>query len=81
MSTDAPPGRSALRALEVFEAFRAARRPLPLSELAQLTGIPVSTCHGVMRALEQHQQEAHHSGTRHEIDHQRPEEIELLLHA
>ncbi|MFM1987161.1 MAG: hypothetical protein RJA99_118 [Pseudomonadota bacterium] len=53
MSTDATPSRSALRALEVFDAFRAARRPLPLSELAQLTGIPVSTCHGVMRALEQ----------------------------
>ncbi len=46
--------RSAMRALEVFEAFRTARRPLPLSELAQRTGIPVSTCHGVMRALESH---------------------------
>jgi DNA-binding IclR family transcriptional regulator len=43
-----------MRALEVFEAFRTARRPLPLSELAQRTGIPVSTCHGVMRALESH---------------------------
>lgn len=53
MSAEATPGRSALRALEVLEAFRVARRPLPLSELAQLTGIPVSTCHGVMRALEQ----------------------------
>jgi IclR family acetate operon transcriptional repressor len=55
MSTDAAAqNRSAMRALEVFEAFRTARRPLPLSELAQRTGIPVSTCHGVMRALESH---------------------------
>lgn len=53
MSADANPSRSALRALDLFEAFRAAGRPLPLSELAQITGIPVSTCHGVMRALEQ----------------------------
>jgi IclR family acetate operon transcriptional repressor len=44
--------RSALRSLGVFEAFRNARRPLSLSELARLTDIPVSTCHGVMRALE-----------------------------
>ncbi|MFO0461086.1 MAG: IclR family transcriptional regulator [Burkholderiales bacterium] len=55
MSSDAAAqNRSAMRALEVFEAFRTARRPLPLSELAQRTGIPVSTCHGVMRALETH---------------------------
>ena len=47
------PSRSSLRSLEVFEALRAARRPLSLSELARLTDIPVSTCHGVMRALEQ----------------------------
>jgi DNA-binding IclR family transcriptional regulator len=46
-------GRSSLRSLEVFEAFRQARRPLSLSELARLTDMPVSTCHGVMRALEQ----------------------------
>ena len=45
--------RSALRALEVFEAFRDARRPLSLSEVARLTNMPVSTCHGVFKALEQ----------------------------
>lgn len=45
--------RSTLRSLEVFEAFRQARRPLSLSELARLADIPVSTCHGVMRTLEQ----------------------------
>ena len=45
--------RSSLRCLELFEAFRAARRPLSLSELARLTDTPVSTCHGVMRALQE----------------------------
>lgn len=45
--------RSALRALEVFEAFRDASRPLSLSEVARLTNMPVSTCHGVFKALEQ----------------------------
>lgn len=44
--------RSALRSLGIFEAFRNARRPLSLSELARLTDIPVSTCHGVVRSLE-----------------------------
>lgn len=53
MNVDAGPGRSSLRSLEIFEAFRAARRPLSLSELARITDIPVSTCHGVMRSLEQ----------------------------
>ena len=45
--------RSALRALEIFETFRDARRPLSLSEVARLTNMPVSTCHGVFKALEQ----------------------------
>jgi DNA-binding IclR family transcriptional regulator len=46
--------RSSLRALEVFEAFREARRPLSLSEVARMTDMPVSTCHGVLGwALEQ----------------------------
>ena len=53
MAGNAEASRSALRALEVFEAFRAARRPLSLSETAKLTDMPVSTCHGVFRALEQ----------------------------
>jgi IclR family transcriptional regulator, acetate operon repressor len=44
--------RSALRGLEIMEAFRAAGRPLSLSELARLARMPVSTCHGVVRALE-----------------------------
>ena len=45
--------RSVMRSLEVFEAYRLARGPLSLSELASATGIPASTCHGVMRTLEQ----------------------------
>lgn len=53
METSHATSRSSLRALDVFEAFRAARRPLSLSELARHADIPVSTCHGVMRSLEQ----------------------------
>lgn len=53
METSHTSSRSSLRALDVFEAFRAARRPLSLSELARHADIPVSTCHGVMRSLEQ----------------------------
>jgi DNA-binding IclR family transcriptional regulator len=50
---DVATGKSSLRALDVFEAFRKAGRQLSLSELSRAAGIPVSTCHGVMRALEQ----------------------------
>lgn len=46
-------GRSSLRALDVLETFRRSGRQLSLSELSRLAGIPVSTCHGVMRALAQ----------------------------
>lgn len=45
--------RSSMRALDVFEAYRIAQRPLSLTELSQRTRIPASTCHGVMRLLEQ----------------------------
>jgi len=41
-----------IRPLEVLDAFRIARRPLSLSEIARLSGLPVSTCHGVVRSLE-----------------------------
>lgn len=41
------------RTIQVFEAFRAAQRPLSISELARWTKIPVSTCHGFVRTLEQ----------------------------
>lgn len=53
MAMNGEPSRSALRALEIFEAFRGARRPLSLSEAARLANMPVSTCHGVFKALEQ----------------------------
>ncbi len=52
MNSAAGSNRSSMRSLAVFEAFRAAGRPLSLSELARMTDIPVSTCHGVMRSLE-----------------------------
>ena len=53
MAMNGQASRSALRALEIFEAFRNARRPLSLSEVARMTNMPVSTCHGVFKALEQ----------------------------
>jgi IclR family transcriptional regulator, acetate operon repressor len=37
------------RALSIFEAFKLAERPLTLSELAETAGLPVSTCHGIVR--------------------------------
>jgi len=43
---------AAVRTLDLLEAFRVARRPLSLSELARLAGVPVSTCHGLVRTLE-----------------------------
>ncbi|MDP1691112.1 MAG: IclR family transcriptional regulator [Burkholderiaceae bacterium] len=46
--------RSPIRSLEVLDVFRIARQPLSLSEIARLSRLPVSTCHGVMRALEYH---------------------------
>lgn len=45
---------SPIRPLEVLDAFRVARKPLSLSEMARLANLPVSTCHGVVRALERH---------------------------
>jgi IclR family transcriptional regulator, acetate operon repressor len=53
MKSDISSSRSALRPFVILEAFRAAGRPLLLSEVARLTGIPISTCHGVLRALAQ----------------------------
>jgi DNA-binding IclR family transcriptional regulator len=49
---DAESAPAAARTLDVLETFRAARRPLTLSELARLARIPVSTCHGLIRTLE-----------------------------
>ena len=49
----ADPVPAAARTLDVLETFRGARRPLSLSELARLARIPVSTCHALVRTLEQ----------------------------
>lgn len=48
------PANSPIRPLQVLDAFRVARKPLSLSEMARVAGLPVSTCHGVVRALERH---------------------------
>jgi DNA-binding IclR family transcriptional regulator len=45
--------RSSMRALDVFQAYQKARRPLSLTELSQHAEIPVSTCHAVMKLLAQ----------------------------
>ncbi|CAB3810477.1 IclR family transcriptional regulator [Paraburkholderia fynbosensis] len=41
------------RTLDVFEAFAAEKRPLSLSELMKVLDIPASSCHDVVRALEE----------------------------
>lgn len=41
------------RTLDFFEAFATAKRPLVLSELMKVLGIPVSSAHDVLRALEE----------------------------
>lgn len=43
---------AASRTLDLLEAFRSARKPLSLSALARIAGIPVSSCHGLIRTLE-----------------------------
>jgi DNA-binding IclR family transcriptional regulator len=43
---------AAARTLALLEAFRVARRPLSLSELARLAGVPLSSCHGLVKTLE-----------------------------
>lgn len=50
---DTTASRSALRPFDLLDAFRTEGRPLSLSEMARLASIPVSTCHSVVRALEQ----------------------------
>lgn len=45
--------RGAQRALDIFAAFAQEQRPLSVSELARLLKIPGSTCHGLVKSLEQ----------------------------
>lgn len=44
--------KTATRTLDVFEAFAREARPLSLSELSRLLGIPISSCFGLVRTLE-----------------------------
>jgi len=41
------------RVLDFFEAFAEEKRPLSLTELSRILGIPPSSCHGVLRAMEE----------------------------
>lgn len=43
--------KSVDRVLDFFEVFTVEKRPLSLSELARVLDVPVSTCHGVLKAL------------------------------
>lgn len=40
------------RVLDIFEAFREQKSPLSMSELADATGIPKSTCHAILATLQ-----------------------------
>ncbi|MCZ8271881.1 MAG: helix-turn-helix domain-containing protein [Beijerinckiaceae bacterium] len=44
---------TALRVLDIFEAFAALQKPLTLSQLAEAVDAPVSSCFGVVKALEE----------------------------
>lgn len=39
------------RMLDIFETFHRLRKPLSLTDLAELTGIPKSSCHAIVRSL------------------------------
>ncbi len=43
--------KTALRTLDVFEAFRVAKTPLSLTELARVIGSPVSSCSALIHTL------------------------------
>lgn len=45
--------KSAERVLDLIEAYGDARQPMSLSVLAKRIGIPVSSCHGLVRTLQQ----------------------------
>ena len=44
--------RSAERTLRLFEAFAETGKPQTLSKLARHLGVPISTCHGLVRTLQ-----------------------------
>jgi len=39
------------RVIDIFEAYRSSGRPLSLTELAEATGIPKSTCHAIVNTM------------------------------
>ncbi|MBV7485840.1 IclR family transcriptional regulator [Bordetella sp. BOR01] len=39
------------RLLDIYEAFQASQRPLSLTEVAELAGLPKSTCHAIVGTL------------------------------
>jgi IclR family acetate operon transcriptional repressor len=39
------------RVLDILEAFEKAQKPLSLTDIAELTGMPKSTCHGIVGTL------------------------------
>ena len=39
------------RVMDIYEAFQATQRPLSLTELAAMVGIPKSTCHAIVQTL------------------------------
>lgn len=47
-----PAVKTALRTLDVFEAFSTLRRPLSLTELARQIGAPISSCFELLHTLE-----------------------------
>lgn len=44
--------KSAVRVLDLLEAFAQVRRPMSLSEIAAHIGAPMSSCHGLVRTLQ-----------------------------
>ena len=46
------PVKAATRTLDLFEAFVEARRPLTLTELAERIGAPISSCHALVKTLQ-----------------------------
>jgi DNA-binding IclR family transcriptional regulator len=45
--------KAAVRTLDLFEAFAAAGGPMTLSELSQRIRVPISSCHSLVRTLQQ----------------------------
>lgn len=44
--------KGAARTLDLFEAYAEAREPMSLTEIAQRIGVPISSCHALLRTLQ-----------------------------